>query len=535
MEQQGIYNAAVYCRLSRDDDQQGDSTSIQTQKMILESYCLEHNYIIRDYYVDDGYSGTTFNRPGFQRMLGDVEDGKINLVITKDLSRLGRDYIMTGYYTEIFFCEKKVRYIAVNDNVDTLKADNDIAPFKNILNDMYAKDISRKVKSAKRQRALQGMFISGQPPYGYKRHPENINKLIIDEEPAEAIREIFRLALEGKGCMQIAKALTAKRFLIPSVYKRRKGDTRFERYYAGKPDDYDYRWTFNTILNMMKDRVYVGDMVNHKCEIASYKTKKHVLIPQDKHIIVENTHEPIVSREDFERVRELVKARHTPNGNTNFDGIFRGIVFCAECGRRLTLGTRKVAGKMKPFYRCHTHHAYPQECKRGTSIYYEDLYGQVKEKLKAVFGLLSDDETLERLKNKAAGKGGQEKAVAEKTKIEKRLSVLSKLVKRLYEDYAAEALDGSNYLAMLGDYQREQQELNGKLVRIIKELEKVGGKEKDYDRLKTVIDEFKSCKELTAEMLNKLIDRIEIGYPERTDGIVRQEINIIYRFISMSI
>lgn len=197
METANQYNVAIYCRLSKDDDSKAESSSISNQKIILTKYVEQQKWHIFDYYVDDGISGTTFDRPDFKRMIDDIDEGKVNLVITKDLSRLGRDYIKTGFYTDIYFSNKNVRYIAVNDGIDTGKDDNDIAPFKNILNDMYAKDLSRKVKSAKRQRAYSGYYISAQPPYGYKVNPSNKNQLIIDEEPAEVVKEMFRLALAG--------------------------------------------------------------------------------------------------------------------------------------------------------------------------------------------------------------------------------------------------------------------------------------------------------------------------------------------------
>jgi site-specific DNA recombinase len=224
MEQQRIYNAAIYCRLSKDDEQAGESISIGTQKSMLESYCREQGFLVYDYYIDDGYSGLNFNRPGFERMLNDIDNGKVNLVITKDLSRLGRDYIQTGYYTEVYFSRKHVRYIALNDRFDSMRDDNDIAPFKNILNDMYAKDLSRKVKAAKRQRAKNGYYISAQAPYGYKVNPANKNQLVVDDEPASVVKEMFRLALAGNSTVQITKILTERKILIPSFYKAKNGD-----------------------------------------------------------------------------------------------------------------------------------------------------------------------------------------------------------------------------------------------------------------------------------------------------------------------
>ena len=293
MNEKTIYRAALYCRLSKDDEQAGDSVSIETQRMMLTGFCYERGFKIYEVYTDDGYSGLNFNRPAFQRMLEDIDRGKVNMVVTKDLSRLGRDYIQTGYYTDIYFSQKKVRYIAINDNIDTSREDNDIAPFKNILNDMYAKDLSRKVKSAKRQRAYQGLYISAQAPYGYKVDPEDKNHLIVDEEAAEVVWEIFDLALERYTLVQISDILTKRGIITPGAYKALNGDTRFTKHH----DRSSSGWCYQTVRKILRDQVYTGDMVNHKCEILNYKTKERSNVPKEKQIIVADRHEPIVSHE----------------------------------------------------------------------------------------------------------------------------------------------------------------------------------------------------------------------------------------------
>ena len=221
---------AIYCRLSKDDEQIGDSVSISTQKMLLSGYCQNQGFEIIDIYIDDGFSGLNFNRPSFKRMVNDIEDGKIDIVVTKDLSRLGRDYIQTGYYIDVYFSTKHIRYIAVNDGIDTLLDNNDIAPFKNILNDMYAKDLSRKVKSAKTQRAKNGLYISAQPPYGYKVDPTNKNKLIVDNDAAKNVKYIFDLAAEGKNYSEISRTMESLQIISPSAYKALNGDTRFIKF-----------------------------------------------------------------------------------------------------------------------------------------------------------------------------------------------------------------------------------------------------------------------------------------------------------------
>jgi len=331
MEQQKLYKAGLYCRLSQDDGQAGDSSSIQNQKAMLKDYCKRQGFAIVDFYVDDGYSGVNFNRPDFQRMLNDIEIGKVNLVITKDLSRFGRDYIQTGYYTEMLFPEKGVRYISMNDNVDTLRQDNDIAPFKNILNDMYSRDLSRRIRSSKRQQALRGDFLSGQTAYGYKLDPANKHKLIVDPEAAEIVKEIFRLAMTGLGAPVITKQLREREIISPGYYKAMNGDTRFNRYQKSK-----YQWGMSTIRAILRDRVYVGDMVNHKCQALYYKTKKRTVVPKEQRIIVENTHEAIIDRDTFNRVQELVTCRHNTKKH-NVDNLFKRIMFCDECGYRLAM------------------------------------------------------------------------------------------------------------------------------------------------------------------------------------------------------
>lgn len=378
MEQQRIYNAALYCRLSKDDDGKvGESSSIQTQRDILENYCRQQGFLIHDFYIDDGFSGLNFQRPGFERMLDDIDNGKVNLVLTKDLSRLGRDYIQTGYYTEIYFQNHRVRYIAVNDGYDSTRDDNDIAPFRHILNDMYAHDLSRKVKSAKHQRALNGYYISAQPPYGYQVNPEKHSQLIADEDAAEVVKRIFNLSLTGYSAKRIAVILNESQILSPGAYKLKNGDTRFARYVEANGG----KWSYTTVQAILKNRVYMGDMENHKSEKISYKIKKYVSVPKDQHIVVENTHEALVSREDYSRVQQLVSARHRAP-HYNFENIFRGLLYCSECGCKLGMGTREQSGDFCHFYRCNEHYLHPEKCPEPHQITYRNLYSSVLERVR---------------------------------------------------------------------------------------------------------------------------------------------------------
>ncbi|MDR1939644.1 MAG: recombinase family protein [Clostridiales bacterium] len=535
------YNAALYLRFSKDDGQTCDSSSIETQKIMLKKYCKDNGYKIYDYYVDDGYTGLNFDRPDFQRLLKDIEAGKVNLVITKDLSRLGRDYIQTGHYIEIYFADNNVRYIAVNDNVDTAKPDgSEFMPFKNMFNNMYSKDISKKVKAAKRQRALNGMFINPQAPYGYKKHPENKNKLIVDEEAAAVVKEIFRLALEGKGRYAIAKTLTEKKTLIPSAYKTAQGIKGFAHFRKGKNGEYDTVWKYATVGDILFDRAYVGDMVNRKYEVLNYKTKKLVRLPKEKHIVVANTHEAIVSREDFARVGELIAARHRPQIHKT-DNIFRGIVFCANCGKRMTIAHQSIKRggrtiEKRPQYRCKTHYGdNPEECPRNNYIYYDDICVQISNAVGKVIGLLkNDDAAFETVRKKTAERNDRKKAETEKAKIEKRFDGLKTIVRKLYEDYAAKVLDEENYRLLLVNYQAEQRTLNEQLKAINDELKKTDDYETRLNKLKELAIAYSESPSLTAEMLNALIERIEISTERHDDGI-EHKINIIYRFINSNI
>jgi len=534
------YRAALYLRFSKDDGKAADNSSIETQKMQLERFCEENGFAVFDVYKDDGFSGLNYNRPDFQRLLTDIESGKVNMVITKDLSRLGRDYIQTGYYTEIFFNERGVRYIAVNDGVDTLKADNDIAPFRNILNDMYSKDISRKVKSAKRQRALKGYFINPQAPYGYKKNPANKNQLIVDPDAAETVKLIFSLALAGGGAQLIANELTARRALIPSALKTQQGLRGYEYFDNGKAD-YAYKWKPNTVRQMLRDSVYVGDMVNRKFETPNYKVKKLVAVAKEYQIVVKDTHEPLVSREDFDRVQKLIDARHTPQKHIT-DNIFRGILFCAECGHRMVLSTQrsKAKGKtftFKSFYRCYNHYDNPDVCTHYNYIYYEDIYAQVWADVKGMMATMLDDSgALETMRKRYEGQNARRATMAaEKQKAEKRLAALGTIVRKLYEDYAAELLDGDNYKSMLADYQREQQQLKAGIADLENELNKPENTADGFKQLKEFAAAYTDCKELTADMVKMLIERIEISHLEKIDSKPTRTLNIVYRFIKTSL
>jgi len=328
VEQHNRYKIAVYCRLSRDDENNMESESIINQKRMLTKYVEEHGWTVGGYYVDDGYSGTTFSRPDFLRMLSDIESKKINMVITKDLSRLGRDYIQTGYYLEVYFPQKDVRYIALNDNIDTSGKDNDIAPFKNILNEMYAKDISKKVRAAFRSKAENGEFIGSVAPYGYKKHPENKNRLIVDEIAADVVRRVFNMTLEGYGLNKIVRVFNSEGILNPTMYKKQQGLT----YVNNLRLEGTTYWTNSTIRKILGNIVYTGVMAQGKQRTKSFKCKKKVSCSENDWVVVEGTHEPIIAPETWDAVQGMlsVRKRAMSDGETH---LFAGLVKCIDCGR----------------------------------------------------------------------------------------------------------------------------------------------------------------------------------------------------------
>lgn len=380
MLEQCSYTAGLYLRLSKDDDGRNESVSIGTQRDILTDYCNENGFTIYDVYIDDGYSGLNFDRPGFQEMLDDIERGLINMVITKDLSRLGRDYIMTGYYSEIYFQSKGVRYIALADDVDTLKGHNEIAPFKNILNDMYAQDISKKVKNAKHQRAKQGLYIGSDAPYGYLRDL-NTGKLIIDPEAAETVKLIFSLAQVGYGSVAIANELKRRQIETPSYYKCRNGKTRYSRFHSVVHDD-PYSWGFAAINHILANPVYTGVLVSLKTEVISCKTKVRIQVPEDQRIVIPNAHEAIIPIEQFEEVAAL-RAAVGCRALTRRYNLFRGKLFCECCGHPLSISKKKLLSGPTDIYLCMHHYHRPDVCPQTHRVYHDMLYPYVLQQVRS--------------------------------------------------------------------------------------------------------------------------------------------------------
>ena len=365
MEQK--YHVGIYCRLSRDDDRPGESMSIETQRSMLMDYCEKNKYEVYDIYIDDGFTGTNFDRKDFQRLLNDIDAGLVNMVLTKDLSRLGRDYIQMGYYTEIYFPSKGIRYVALNDGYDSENSTNDIAPFMNILNDMYARDISRKIKAAKYQRAKKGLFIANEAPYGYKKAS---GRLAIDPEAAKTVCLIFELAAEGLGEIRISQELQVRGILCPSAYKAANGlDTNSRK--AVRPG-FECVWPSHSIGAMLRNRVYLGELRSHRTEVINHKTKQIRKIPEAEQIVIPNAHPPIIDEDLFQRVQQI-RGSHRCPASYSRNHIFRGLLFCGCCGHPLTIAHRKLKYREEDLYRCMRHYTVPEECPKTHAIYHNAL------------------------------------------------------------------------------------------------------------------------------------------------------------------
>jgi len=497
--------AALYCRLSKDDERTGDSVSIETQKMILQQFCAENSIQMFDFYIDDGFSGLNFERPAFQQMLHDAESGLFNHVITKDLSRLGRDYLQTGYYTEVYFPQNHIRYIAVYDGIDTQIDSNEIAPFKNILNDMYAHDISKKIKAAKQQRALKGYFISSQAPFGYQPDPGNHNHLIADPPAADTVRNIFAMAENEMTYDQIVHTLESQKVINPSSYKAIHGDTRFLRYTVCKSE---YAWCRETVRDILTNRVYIGDMVNHKYEIENYKSKKQIRIPAEERIIVCGTHEPIILKEQFERVQTILQSRsHGPKQHVST--IFDHILFCAECEKKLTIAMKKRKNSSQILFRCTNHFQQPDQCKHNHAILYNKLYQEVLDQVKDYLLSLPQEKWEQEVWNLPDVKETRKLLETKKKKLQSRL---------IYGN--SELLSTNDLNGMREELKNADQDIE-KLHRSV------------MDRASALRAQISASMELTARNVRQLIERIEIGYlGENPNNEKRVPVHIQFRSLN---
>ena len=517
---------ALYCRLSRDDDNEGDSNSIQHQKQILEKYAKDHSITNYKFYVDDGYSGTSFNRPGFQEMLADIEAGYVDCVIVKDMSRFGRNYLEVGMYTEIMFPDKDVRFIAINDGVDSARDDNDFTPFRNIINEWYAKDTSKKIRAVFRAKGLSGKRLSTQAPYGYLKG-EN-GQLIEDTETAPVVRLIFRLAVEGNGPGKIARILREKQIVTPGTLDfQRTGRT--SRYNP----EFPYQWNESTVVNILEQKDYLGNTYNFKTTKKSYKSKKVIRNPEEKQAVFENTHVALIDQETWDLVQKARQSKRRPTKMGDM-GMFSGMVYCADCGNKLHLCRTKSWDRSLDNYVCGTYKRRRGECSahyiRSTVL--ETLVLDNLQKVIAYVRDYENDFVQQVTENKAAEQ--MQMLSVSKRQMEqqmRRIAEIDNIIKRLYEDNLNGKLSDSRFSKMSADYEQEQRTLensNAELKCMVDTCEEQSLNIKSF--LKCVRKYTEPC-ELTPDMLHELVEKIIVYAPDKSSGHRTQQIDIYYNFV----
>ena len=528
-EQAGI--TALYCRLSRDDGTEGDSNSVANQKKLLTKYAKENGFGNTRFYVDDGYTGTNFNRPGFQKLLEDMEMGYVSAIIVKDMSRLGRDYLQVGYYTDTFFPEHNIRFIAINDCVDSDDGENELAPFRNVMNEMYARDISRKVRSSHRLRGNAGEPLS-QPPYGYMKSPENKKQWIIDPEAAQIVKEVFAMCIEGKGNETIARILQERQVLVPMAYWQSKGLDRGGKKTQSNP----YKWCKTTIAKILAQQEYCGDVINFKTYSKSFKNKARICNPEENWAIFKNRHEPIIDRETFEQVQKLTgKTKRRAPKNSNKKSMFCDLVYCADCGSKLWFHTNTKNADIQ-YFSCSNYKTDTRGTCETRHYVREDAIAQVvKMELQYMATLLDEheDEFAEALEEKANADSIREKKLieAELQKAIVRNERVAGLYEKLYEDNVEGKVTDEWFMQLSHKYEVERMELKAKIAEYKERLRRLAENNRNKENFISAVRKFMEMKELTPALLHELIERIEVYETEGTGKNRTQRIMIYYRFV----
>ena len=522
---------ALYPRLSHEDELQGESNSISNQKRILETYAKQNGFSNLQWYTDDGYSGANFQRPGFQAMLADIEAGKVGTVIVKDMSRLGRNYLQVGMYTEMIFPQKGVRFIAINDGVDSAQGDNDFAPLRNIFNEWLVRDTSKKIKAVKRSKGMNGKPITSKPVYGYLMDEDE--NFIIDEEAAPVVKQIYNLCLAGNGPTKIARMLTEQQIPTPGTLEyRRTGSTR--RYHPG----YECKWATNTVVHLLENREYTGCLVNFKTEKPSYKLKHSIENPPEKQAVFENHHEPIIDRETWERVQELRKQRKRPNRYDEV-GLFSGILFCADCGSVMYQQRYQTDKRKQDCYICGSYKKRTADC-TAHFIRTDLLTAGVLSNLRKVTSYAAKHEArFMKLLIEQNEDGDRRRNAAKKKELEaaeKRIAELSAIFKRLYEDSVTGRISDERFTELSADYEAEQKELKERAARLREELSKAQEATANAEKFMNVVRRHTTIEELTPTLLREFVEKIVVHESVALDGkrrgkLRRQEIEIYYSFV----
>jgi DNA invertase Pin-like site-specific DNA recombinase len=502
------YHAALYMRLSKDDDRVLESASISTQRKMLQTYAREQGFEVYGEYVDDGYSGTNFNRPAWERLLKDIEAKHVNLVITKDLSRLGRDYIMTGQFTELYFPSKKVRFVAINDGYDSDSPLNDIAPFKNMVNEMYARDTSKKIRSAFQTKIKEGAFIGNFAPYGYEKDPKDKNHLVIDPVTAPIVHEIFDRAEHGEAPFTIAKRLNERNVETPYQYR-----CMTHPYLIKEESKKVPKWTSGTICKMLSNEVYLGHVVQGKTVKLSFKSDITLSQPRKEWVVVKDKHEPIVTQEVFDRVRNRSVPRKKTK-NIEFHNIFSGLAVCGDCKRNMSIAGK--TGDPKAFHLvCSGYKQYGNKVCSSHKISYELLYQIVSEEIKNQLDQTEQwqKELLETSK-KASSTSRKKEPVHALDVLKKRDKEIFRIIGQLYEDKVNQRISEERFYDMLSSLEREQKGIDHKLKKAQQEVllhNNQSQVEKNDEELDQLIKEILGEIDMTPELVLTLIEKIEIG------------------------
>ena len=519
---------ALYARLSKDDDLVGDSNSIVHQKEILAKYAKEHGFTNIEFYVDDGFSGTNFNRPDFQRMMADAEEGKISTVIVKDMSRFGRDYIMVGYYTEIYFSNLDIRFIAINDNVDSnIQTENDLTPFKNVFNEWYARDTSKKIRAVFKAKGNSGKHLTTNPPFGYIKDPNDKDKWIIDEEAAGTVRRIFQMFVDGVRMPEIARKLTEEKVETPQLYNIHRDRS------IHKLSEYPEIWSVGTIKNILDQVAYVGHTVNFQTAKKSYKNKKQVRLPKESWVVYRNTQEAIIDEKTFEAVQQMrnVKRAYTKFNEPN---MFSGLLFCADCGNRLTI-QRIAKHREADNFSCATYRKKKKGLCSSHRILVSELTEVVKSDLQKVceYVFLHEKEfTDEYLSgSKKETEKFQSKTKSEIKRLSDRQEEIGKIIRKLYEDNVSGRITDERFDFLAKSYEDEGNDLKTKIQELKNALASSVQEEEKLSKFLKVVKSYTKIEELTPEILNSFIEKIYIGETEKYDGRKMQEVEIIYKFI----
>lgn len=516
---------ALYARLSQEDALDGDSNSIVNQKAVLTKYASDNGFTNPVFFIDDGVSGVTFDRPNFNRMIAEIEAGNVATVIVKDMSRLGRDYLKVGYYTEIFFVERDVRYIAINDGVDSEKVDNEFTPFRNLFNDFYARDTSKKIRAVMRSKGNAGEHLCSNPPYGYRKDPADKKKWIVDEEAAEVVKRIFDLCIAGKGPMQIAKILTADKVLTVKAYYAKRD---------GKPmPDNLYRWDYKSIAGILERPEYTGCTVNFKTYSKSHKLKKRLQNAPENQRIFPNTQPPIIEEQVFERVQELRANKRRPT-KTGRQGLFSGLLYCADCGEKLYFCTTNSFTPKQEHYVCSNYKSNTGTCS-AHFIREETLKLFVRQRIFDVTAMFIDDiQGFQKIVYQQKFTEAEKAVKRQKKELEqarKRIAELDRIFKRIYEDDINGTISHERFLKLSAEYEAEQKELTEFVQKEQAAVNTYEQDKSDFDSFAAIIRKYVGIRELTPTIVNEFVKKIIIHAPDKSSGHRRQKIQIVWNFI----